>query len=166
VLPKRHCGIRETRLQSLDKHPLRLRRRHCISSKDLQVSWVHSHLRILRQLPETPLEASRSVEWITLEAIAGGKCLVSHGLERFLHRQDAGRVARLLLRCTKLGNPVGDRSFLFFVRRDLCRSFTLLRLTSCTKIGAKSLVRFGWDEAGVSLIVPRIEDQPPYLVSK
>jgi hypothetical protein len=91
-------------------------------------------VRVLRQLPETLLEASRSIERITLETIAGGERLVGHRLEHLLHREDAGRVARLLLRCSKLGDPVSDRTFVLFMRRDLCRSLTLLRLASGTRM--------------------------------
>jgi hypothetical protein len=106
---------------------------------------------------------SRSIERITLETIAGGERLVGHRLEHLLHRQDAGGVARLLLRCSKFGDPVSDRTFFLFMRRDLCRSLTLLRLASGTKVGAKPLVRFGRNQASVALIAPDIEHQPAVL---
>ena len=49
------------------------------------------------------------------------------------------------------------------MRRDLCRSLTLLRLASGTKVGAKPL-RFGRNQASVALIAPDIEHQPAVLL--
>ena len=143
VFTKGDRGIGEYTLQFLDTRPLRLGRLHRVRSDDRQVSRMDHDSGVLRCLTKPLLETRRAIHRVSFEAVAGFKRLVRHRRDHFLHRQDAGRLASLLLRCAVLRDPLGDHLFLLRVRRDLGGGLLSATFFTSLEIGAEATIASG-----------------------
>jgi hypothetical protein len=76
-------------------------------------------------------------------SLASFKRLACHRRDHFLHRQDAGRLASLLLWSAMLRDPLGDHLPLLRVRRDLGGGLLSATFFTSLEIGAEATIRFG-----------------------
>src|SRR5688500_3431855 len=156
-------GVWQTALQHLDACPLLGRSHFGVLAPDDHVAWCHGFAGVFWELREVLTQTLRAIMHVSWPVATGCKCLVGDRFDRFVHREDAGCLPRLLFLCAVQSDPLGDETLLVLVERELCSSLLTIALLFRAEISTEAPIRLRRNVLRGSLVRGNIKKQTAAL---